>query len=350
MSASPSSFLDNLAAAWPAARWRDVTVLVAVSGGADSIALARGMTEIRTHGEGRLVLAHFNHRLRGAESEADAAFVGELGKQLGLHVEIGEAQGDLAASGSGEGLEGAARRARYDFLALAAGRYGARYIATAHTADDQVETVLFNILRGTGLAGLAGIPRLRQLCESTTIIRPLLGITRFDVLAYLTAIRQPYRDDSTNQLTDFTRNRIRWELLPQLERDFNPRVRDAICRLSQIASEADSEINRLATELFQQVSRPIPGGIELNITPLRLVSEFLVRATLMAAWRSQNWPFQAMTFEKWEQLARLALADNPNSHTEMFPGGIRVESRDNQLRLLDTDVSNSGENGRGFRG
>src|SRR5690242_11119578 len=142
MPLSESALLKKLAAAWPLVCWQDVTVLVAVSGGADSVALARGLQSL-AGAEGRLILAHFNHRLRGAESDADEDFVRELATQLELRIVVGGAATDLKAAGGGAGIEGAARQARYDFLATAAAQCGARYLATAHTADDQAETVLF---------------------------------------------------------------------------------------------------------------------------------------------------------------------------------------------------------------
>src|SRR5262245_53440501 len=153
-----AALLDKLTPAWPPERWRDVTALVAVSGGADSVALLRALLEIRTSGDGRLIVAHYNHRLRGAESDADQAFVESLASQLGLEMITGSAPTLLQA----DTAEATLRELRYSFLAQAANRAGARYIVTAHTADDQVETVLHNVLRGTGLAGLAGIPRVRQ--------------------------------------------------------------------------------------------------------------------------------------------------------------------------------------------
>src|SRR5438876_8996831 len=191
---------------------------------------------------------------------------------------------DLAAGGSGEGIEGAARKARYDFLAYAASECGARYVATAHTADDQVETMLFNILRGTGLLGLAGIPRLRQLTDAATIIRPLLDVTRTEVLSYLQSLGQPYRDDSTNRLEEYTRNRIRLQLLPLLERDYNPRVREALLRLATIAGETRDLIRQQAIELLEETSRLIPGGVELDAAPLAAAHPALARSALMLLW------------------------------------------------------------------
>ena len=239
------------------------------------------------------MLAHYNHGLRGAESDGDQAFVKQLARKMSLEVLSGKREGISSSSSSSSssstssstlsssstwtaltsrphpltpapplGLmsEESSRALRYEFLARAAGRVGARYVATAHTADDQVETVLANFVRGTGLAGLAGIPRVRQLTDAATLIRPLLDVTRAEVLDYLRQIEQPFRDDSSNAKTDYTRNRIRHELLPLLARDYNPQVREAILRLSRLAGEADDEITGLAADLAAQCRAAHRGG------------------------------------------------------------------------------------------
>jgi tRNA(Ile)-lysidine synthase len=332
---NPSICLNKLSVAWPARRWSDVTVLVGASGGADSIALVRALCELRTAGEGRLVVAHFNHRLRGAESDADQQFVAELARQLGLECMVGAAEDNLAAGGSGEGIEGAARQARYEFLAAVAGQCGARYVATAHTADDQVETVLHNILRGTGLAGLAGIPRYRRLPNSATIIRPLLDVTRAEVLDYLRAIHQPYRDDSTNQLDEFTRNRIRLQLLPQLERDYNPHVREALLRLSQIASRADDCFQRQADALFDRAVKQVTGGVAIDLPAIRDAHPAVVRQLLQSIWQRHGWPLQDMNYDKWCEVVSLLSACNTQA-PRVFPGNIRAEQRGDKLRFIRT--------------
>jgi tRNA(Ile)-lysidine synthase len=336
MPLSDSPLLSKLAAAWPVERWREVTVLVAVSGGADSVALARGLHSLAGGGgEGRLILAHFNHRLRGAESDADEQFVRDLAAHLRLQLIAGTAAGDLAASGSGEGIEGAARQARYDFLASAAARCGARYLATAHTADDQAETVLFNVLRGTGLTGLAGIPRLRRLSEATTIVRPLLDATRAEILDYLRSIGQPYRDDSSNRLEDYTRNRIRLQLLPQLERDYNPRVRDALLRIAQIAAQAEDFLDQQAETVLSVAARRIPGGVEFDLKRMNHVHPALIRHVLLLAWQEQGWPLQDMGFETWQRLVEWCQSGGAAApHMDNLPGGVRAEIAENYLRLV----------------
>ena len=166
----------RLAEAWPPEDWQDVTVLVAVSGGADSVALLRAIVALKTAGEGRLVAAHLNHQLRPAEAEADQALVVELCRRLGVACEVGRVRLDLAGPEGRDGLEAAARRARYQFLEATAARLGARFVVTAHTADDQAETILHRILRGTGIGGLSGMARARPLGPAT-LIRPLLAVS-----------------------------------------------------------------------------------------------------------------------------------------------------------------------------
>jgi tRNA(Ile)-lysidine synthase len=319
-----------------------VTVLVAVSGGADSVALTRGLHALHREGDGRLVLAHFNHRLRGAESDADEAFVRQLAEQLGLRFVVGSAVSNLAAGGSGEGIEGAARQARYDFLAGAVGQCGARYVATAHTADDNIETVLFNVLRGTGLAGLAGIPRTRTLNESATIVRPLLDATRAVVLGYLQMIGQSYRDDSTNRLDDYTRNRIRLQLLPLLERDYNRRVRESLLRLSQIAGQTEDFFAQQAEAVLGVAARRVPGGVEFDLKQMAHLHPALIRHVLFVAWQEQGWPLQDMSYEKWEGLrALIATTDRANAQRspQTCPGGVHAERSGDLVRLTRSESS-----------
>ncbi|MFM8223478.1 MAG: tRNA lysidine(34) synthetase TilS, partial [Planctomycetaceae bacterium] len=171
-------------------------LLLALSGGGDSTALFRALVELL--GPQRLRVAHLNHQLRGLESDADADFVAQLCARW--HVPLVSASVPLPTlSGqAGVGLEAAARTVRYDFLKQAAVDLGCRCVATAHTADDQAETVLHRILRGTGLAGLAGIPPQRSLGEGVRLLRPLLQVSRRDLLDCLQLWQQPYCVDSSN--------------------------------------------------------------------------------------------------------------------------------------------------------
>ncbi|MDP7204975.1 MAG: tRNA lysidine(34) synthetase TilS [Pirellulaceae bacterium] len=209
------SLLTQLESSWPLAQWQGLTVVVAISGGADSVGLAHALSVLAVRGEARLVLAHFDHRWR-EESAEDARFVEQLAGQLGWECIQGQ------AAEPGVQSEETARQQRYAFLLDVARSEGARFVVTAHTADDQVETILDRILRGTGLRGLAGIPRTRVLDEGIVLLRPLLCCSKSDLQQYLSELGQPWREDQSNQDTDFTRNRIRQVLLPLLRSEFQP--------------------------------------------------------------------------------------------------------------------------------
>ena len=194
--------------------------VIAVSGGPDSVALTLALDDARRDGRApRLHLAHLNHRIRGVEAEGDAAFVAALAERLNLGVTVGECDVPAEAARRKLSLEHAARECRYEFLDRVSREVGARWVAVGHTADDQLETVLHNILRGAGIHGLAGMPRVRPLAAGSDarIVRPFLDVPRRELIAFLAARAQDYRTDATNRDTAYTRNRIRHALIPALE-------------------------------------------------------------------------------------------------------------------------------------
>lgn len=330
---------SKLAAAWPPQAWHQVTVLLAVSGGADSVALLRAMRALKTGGEGRLCVAHFNHHLRGDESAADEAFVVDLCRQCGLPCEAGHARIEEAAAESSPGREAATRLARYEFLRQTAARLGARYVATGHTADDQAETILQRILRGTGIGGLAGMARARPLGAAATLIRPLLEFRHAELLAYLDDLGQPYRSDSSNADTRFTRNRIRHELLPELARQFNPGVVDALLRLGALATEVQTVVDGIVADLLQRcVTWEGPGAVQIDPTVLADEPRYVIRELLMAVWRDRTWPMQAMGFAQWDQLSEMicsgAASSTESPSRQMFPGSVSAELAEGRLRLV----------------
>ncbi|MBN2578289.1 MAG: tRNA lysidine(34) synthetase TilS [Pirellulales bacterium] len=339
------AFELRLAECWPPEQWRDVTVAVAVSGGADSVALLRALCRVKSGGAGRLGAAHFNHYLR-EEAGGDQRFVENLCAQLEIPcVSGGVAVAETAAS-TGEGLEEAARRLRYAFLASAAGRLGARFVAAAHTANDQAETILHRILRGTGIGGLAGMPRARPLGPAT-LIRPMLTLRRDEVLAYLHDVNQTYREDASNADCRFTRNRLRRELLPLLAREFNPRVEEVLLRLGSLAGEVQQVVAGLVDALMERAvicpsaEQAILDRRELHAQPRHVLRELLIRV-----WRRQGWPLQAMGGAQWEQLAEMLLGQKrghsaflekpecPLFWRRTFPGAILAEVAEDALQLI----------------
>jgi tRNA(Ile)-lysidine synthase len=340
-------FEQRLIAAWPHDRWRAVRVLVAVSGGPDSVALLRALHRLSGRADG-LAVAHFNHQIRGAAAGADQQFVAQLCAHLEIECVIGKADG-LSADMRGEGLEAAARAARYEFLARTAEQLGARYVATGHTADDQAETILHHVVRGTGLKGLAGMPRVRPLGPAVTLARPMLDVRRGEVLAYLDSLEQPYRDDETNRDWSLARNRIRQELLPLLAREYSPAIVESLLRLGALAGDAQQVIESLAGSLLESslVERDA-RAVTIDCRAFRQANRHLVREALIAAWRGQGWPQQSMGWVQWNLLADMALADEPGDVArQVFPGAIAAERRGAKLVLMadDRGPSNSSTGG-----
>jgi tRNA(Ile)-lysidine synthase len=201
-------------------------VLAAVSGGPDSVALAHWLWLRSKKSRLRLALAHVNHGIRGKDAKADEAFVRELGETWGVPIFIRRVDVPAAAKREGRSLEDAARKLRYRALAQLARKHGFPLVAVAQHADDQAETVLLHLLRGTDPKGLAGMPERRPLAEGVELVRPMLVLTRADVQAYLKFYGLRSRFDKSNRDLDRTRNWVRKKLLPLLEaRSPNIRIR-----------------------------------------------------------------------------------------------------------------------------
>ncbi len=234
-------------------------VLCAVSGGADSMCLLHFLASL----EGITVTAaHFNHRLRGEESDADEDFVRDVCARWGIPLTVG--RGDVGAFSEREGLsiEEGARILRYAFLEQAAQVEGCTVIATAHNADDNAETVLFNLIRGSGLKGLGGIPPCRG-----KLVRPLLTTSRTEILAYLEKNRILHREDSTNADETYARNKLRRQVLPLLK-ELNPKAAEHINAAARQAAAVDAYLDREAKKAFVGLGTG-PGWVSFPWETLR---------------------------------------------------------------------------------
>lgn len=321
-------FLAKLESAWPLERWREHAVAVAVSGGADSVALLRGMAELAARCEpgtsragARIVVLHFNHQLRGEAADADEAFVVELARGMQRECCTGRPLQPIVATGGG--MEAAAREARYHFFTQAAEARGCRYVITGHTENDQLETVLFRMLRGTGIAGIAGMPRARTLSPAVTLLRPMLSITRSEVLEYLASLDQPYCDDATNDEDTFTRNRIRNLVLPMLEHEM-PGCSEALLRLSSQAAQAQQIVDRLVLAQFDSLVESRENRVLVS-RPNETIEPYLVAEILVHVWKQQNWPRKDLTQKHLEQLVGLLLSrEAVTTAAWMFPPRIQA--------------------------
>lgn len=228
-------------------------VVVGISGGPDSVAMAHLLKALGY----RLHLAHLDHGLR-PDSQEDAALVRRLSQAWALPLYLERADVARYADARGLSLEAAAREVRYRFLFRVARDVRAQAVAVAHTQDDQAETVLLHLLRGSGLTGLQGMrPKAYLWDETIPLVRPFLVVSRREVLAYCREQGLPYREDPTNQDLRFTRNRIRHLLLPLLEREFNPRIRETLARMTRVVQQEMEVLQNLAEQVWSQVVQEV---------------------------------------------------------------------------------------------
>ena len=316
-------------------------VAVAVSAGADSVALLRAL--ILAAPEIGLVLsvAHVHHGLRGSDADTDAAFVAELAAAHSLPLHRRDVDTPASAKANRETIEEAARNLRYAFFRelLTSGQTDA--IATAHTLDDQAETVLHKLLRGAWTEGLGGIhPRLAEM--KGAILRPFLNVRRSEIEAWLRSLDQPWREDATNADTAFTRNRLRRELLPALAA-YNPQICSQLANLATIARDEDAywqaELTRLLPQLLLP-GKPVRGGgrsastgpsesslaIEIERLP---ASPALRRRILRAAARQLG---TALNFEQTERL--LAMCTRQPTRRQTLTAELHAERSPRELRLI----------------
>ncbi|MGB0124587.1 MAG: tRNA lysidine(34) synthetase TilS [Silvibacterium sp.] len=314
---------------------------VAVSGGADSVALLRALVYAAPEVGLVLSVAHVHHGIRGADANDDAEFVGALAADLGLAYLRWDVDAPAAARENRETLEEAARNLRYAWFGELLASGVADAIATAHTLDDQAETVLHKLLRGAWTEGLSGIhPVLAR--PKGTILRPFLGVRRAEIEAWLTHLEQPWREDTTNSDTSHTRNRLRRELLPALA-TYNPQIYGQLANLATLARDEDAywqgELGRILPPLLLP-GRPVRGGgraasAKPNETSVALEIERLPaspavrRRILRAAARQLG---VALNFEQTERL--LAMCGTNPSRRQMLTAVLRAERSARELRLV----------------
>ncbi len=305
---------------------RSECILVALSGGPDSVALLHVLRELRPRFGYELVAAHLNHRLRGAESDRDEAFARALCSALGIELIVGHPSG--LDSGT-HNLEERGRKARYEFLAEAAKRLGASRIATAHHADDQAETVMLRLLRGSGATGLAAIAESGSSTSAgTLIIRPMLHVWREEIVAWLDARGASFVTDSSNANRGFLRNRLRHELLPMLERGFAPGLRRRLAALAGELRELDDFVSVAARA---ELDRRVHGGA-LDLDGFSGLHPALASVLVRAFVAERIGGLRGFSRRHLDALRRLCGAGS-SSATLDLPGDWWAERRDMHLSL-----------------
>ena len=315
-----------------------VRVVVACSGGPDSTALLRALNNIRVEHGLALHVAHLNHDFRGAEADHDAAFVQRLADRLGLPCSI-DKRDPIAYQRERRisSFEQAAREMRYAFLSAVAAYTGAAAVALGHTADDQAETVLQHILRGSGLSGLRGMTEATGWPwpgegPAPLLFRPTLGVSKAGTAAYCREIGQTYREDSGNYLWRFTRNRVRLDLMPRLARDYNPRVRDALLRLSRAAADEADYIEQQLDRTWGEMATEVDHTVSMDAGALADLHPALQRRALRRAYIASAGDSRALGEAHVDAMLSL-LKTRRGGRTVDLPRGITARLESSVLRM-----------------
>ncbi len=296
------------------------SVLVGVSGGPDSVALLGILTDMAEEFSLKIAMVHVNHCLRGKESDRDEDFVRELADAYGLVVHVRKKEVAALACEKKRSIEETARDVRYAFYGEITAQYGYHRIALGHNSDDNAEQVLMNLLRGSGLRGLTGIPPIRD----NRIVRPLIRVSRQEILAFLAQRHQSFVLDSSNQDTSYLRNRIRHELLPCLMREYNPEIKSALNRLSNILTAEEAWMEE---ETRFMISRHLRSGdngeVRLARTLFPTLSSALARRVIRGAIREVKGDLKRITLGHIDDILGL-MAGSTGVKSLDLPHGIRV--------------------------
>lgn len=300
---------------------------VAVSGGADSVCLLHVLLRLAPKFDLQLSVVHLDHQLRGTASEEDAAFVAALAHNHDLPLHLERLDVRAWAAGSQDNLEQAAREARLRFFRRLRAEEVVDKVATGHTRSDQAETVLFRFLRGSGTSGLAGI--LPSTSEG--IVRPLLDVTRAQVEQFLQASKVPWRADETNNDAAFTRNRIRLELLPLLERDYNPAVAAQLAQTADWARDEEAFWEEYLERVTSPVSRTEGPCVVITCPEMNRFPRALGRRILRWACKKVKGNLRQIEFQHTELL--LGLSQGPDGHGRVQIPGLDILRSFEWLRI-----------------
>jgi tRNA(Ile)-lysidine synthase len=323
-------------------------VLVAVSGGPDSVALLHVLVVLREALEvGQLGVAHLHHGIRGEPADLDQRFVAELASSLGLPFYTSRADVPDTARLLGRSVEDAARTARYGFLGRVARQHGYLRIAVGHTQDDQAETVLLTLLRGAGPDGLAGMAPL-----TGQVIRPLLEATRQQVMAYLCACGHAYRVDETNDDLSMRRNRVRHALIPQLMRDHNPNIRATLARTADVLREDEAWLSELTGDFLARAGSAGPGqgAYAIDRASLGAAPRALRRRAVRAAYASLTGELPCpLTLANVDDVLALLSGGRTGSSVDL-PLGVRAALAYDALVIAMVDPADADDVGRAAGG
>ena len=313
---------------------RNDRVLVALSGGPDSVALLAALTGLREVYALEVLAGHVNHQLRGKDSHQDEEFVGRVCHEFGVPLHVKRLPTRQQASKAKRNLEDFARNQRYGFLFQIAKQKGA-VVATGHNLDDQAATFLMKLIRGAGTAGLSGIHLTRvnvHDSQAITVVRPLLETTRCEILGYLGRRDQLYRIDSTNQDLSLERNWVRQHLLPTISAKLNPELLHTLARTAALIREIHESLMRDARQAWVQCATRDLEQLTLSIRELLQLTPILQKQVIRLAVEEYRGNLQGITLRHIQSI--LDLAHRPSGRQSHLPGDLKVQREFDELRFL----------------
>ena len=326
-------------------------VLVGVSGGPDSVALLRSLIELKRELNIELVVVHLNHGARGAESDRDAQFVRHLGEELKVKTLIEKRDVPAERWVSKTSFQETARQVRLEFFENVMKQTGAQKIALGHTSDDQVETVLMNLLRGSGMEGLGGMNPVRF-----PFIRPLFYCSRSEIIEFLNGRKIPWCQDSSNEKTDYLRNRVRLELIPFLQEKYNPKIMENLFEASGIFRADNDLLNTLVDHEFNRVASGSDAGniLEMKLTPFNPLPLALKRRLVRKAIQGVKGDLRRISSLHIHDVLQLIQKSQKGKridlpgHIEVWCLGDRVKFK--RIQQADARISNNEENASNWEG
>ena len=307
-------------------------VLVGVSGGPDSVTLLHILHSLKKEYALNILIAHLDHKFRGEESRGDRIFCQELAKKYGLEIVFEEIDVPKIAEEKGISPEEAARFERYDFFKRAAKANGIKKIAVGHTQDDQAETVLMRLVRGAGMKGLGGISPVKEMQEFL-IIRPLIEISRKEVEEFIAGSGLKFRKDSSNEKTIFTRNKVRLELIPFLEKEFNVNIKEVLANMAENLQVENDFLAKYAKRKFNSVSKIKHDEIYIDLKKFKKQPEAVRKRILRVALEVLKGDLRRLTYQHWKEIEELIDSRPVNSIVDL-PAGISITKHALNLRLI----------------
>ena len=305
-------------------------VLVGLSGGVDSVVLLHTLLALKVGYSLELYVAHLDHMFRGEESRGDRRFCEAMTERLNLDIVCGEIDCPKIAKEKGISLEEAARFERYDFFRRTARVKGTEKIAIAHNEDDQAETVLMRAIRGTGIAGLGGMAPLKKM-RGFTVIRPLIEISRKEIEDFMRDNNLGFRHDPSNDKLIFTRNKIRHELIPYLEKNFNPNIKEVLANMAENLRPENEFLDKFSKRKYRAISkRNKDGEIVIEIKKIKRQAEAIRKRILRNALEELKGDLRRFTYQHWREMEEL-LNNRPLNSIVDLPGGFKVIKRKKTL-------------------